>query len=362
MAKKRPEQFILLIALVFTATLFFNCLGNNQGKSSTIFVWMGEGKDHSNEYLKIQFQKLKAAGVDGVMYLCSVNRYPDIIKIADSTGLEIHAWQVILNCRDEYVKKNHKDWFTVNGKGESSLDFPPFIGYYKWLCPSNKRVQDYLIEKASKLADIKGLKSIHLDYIRYSDVILPIGLWSKYNLVMDREYPEFDFCYCDICISNFKVQTGINPLKLKDPSLNKEWIQYRYDSLTCLVNKLSNTVHKKGKKISAAVFPTPTIAKKMVRQDWINWNIDMVYPMVYHNFYEKDVAWIKDAVKEGVDALNGKMPLFCGLYIPNLTPNELSKAIEYSFESGAKGICLFGYEKMNKEHWAIFTNTVKKYK
>ena len=357
----KHKQLLFLTVTVFTTILFFNCLGNKQYRSSNIFVWMGEGKNHSDEYLKIQFQKLKKAGVDGVMYHCSVDRYPDIIKIADRTGLEIHAWQIILNCRDEYVKKNHKDWFTVNGKGESSLDYPPFVSYYKWLCPSNKQVQDYLIEKVSKLADIEGLKSIHLDYIRYSDVILPKGLWSKYNLVMDREYPEFDFCYCDACISNFKAQTGTDPSKLKDPSINKEWIQYRYDSITNLVNKLSNIAHKKVKQISAAVFPTPTIAKKMVRQDWVNWNIDMVYPMVYHNFYEKDVAWIKDAVKEGVDALNGKIPLFSGLYIPNLIPDELSKAIEYSFESGAKGICLFGYEGMNKEHWMKFTNTVKKY-
>jgi len=356
------KQLILITLVLFTIILLFNCLEKGKRKSPKISVWMGEGKNHSVEYLKIQFNKLKKAGVDGVMYQCSIDRYPDVIKTADRTGLEIHAWQVILNCRDEYVMENHKDWFTISGKGKSTLDNPPFVGYYKWLCPSNEQVQDYLIEKVSRLADIEGLRGIHLDYIRYSDVILPKGLWSKYNLVMDREYPEFDFCYCDVCISNFKDQTGIDPSKLKDPSINKEWRQYRYDSITNLVNKLADIVHQKDKRLSAAVFPTPTIARTMVRQDWVNWNLDMVYPMVYHNFYEKDVSWIKDAVKEGINALNSKIPLISGLYIPKLDPDELVEAIDYSFENGAKGICLFGYEGMSEENWTNFTNTVKKYK
>jgi hypothetical protein len=239
-------------------------------KSPRFYVWMGEGKNHSDEYLETQFKKLKEADVDGVMYLCSADRYPGVIKIAKRAGLEVHAWQVILNCRDKQVMENHKDWFTINGKGQSSLENPPYVGYYKWLCPSNDQVQEYIAKRVSRIADIPGLKSVHLDYIRHSDVILPIGLWEKYDLVMDREYPEFDFCYCDVCIQQFKEQTGIDPSKLADPPQNEEWRQYRYDSITQLVNKLAEIVHQKGKLLTAAVFPTPNIAKKLVRQDWIN--------------------------------------------------------------------------------------------
>lgn len=196
----------------------------------------------------------------------------------------------------------------------------------------------------------------------YSDVILPIGLWDKYDLVMDREYPEFDFCYCDVCIQKFKEQTGLDLSGLEDPSQNKEWRQYRHDSITQLVNRLAEVAHQKGKLLTAAVFPTPTIAKKLVRQDWVNWRLDMVYPMVYHSFYEKDVAWIKEAVHEGIEALNGKAPLFSGLYIPSLEPDELAEAIDKSFAGGAAGICLFGYEGMNEDHWEKFIKVVKKHK
>lgn len=333
-----------------------------QKKGLPIFyVWMGEGKDHSAAYTEEQFRKLKGAGIDGIMYTCPAENYPRVIQIAKQVGLELHAWQVILNCRDENVMENHKDWFTVNGRGESSLLRPPFVEYYKWLCPSNEEVRRHVLNKISELARIKGLAGIHLDYIRYSDVILPAGLWSKYGLTMDREYPEFDFCYCDVCIRKFKEQTGIDPSELEDPSLNDEWKQFRYDSLSELVNQMAGVVHKKRKLLTAAVFPTPAIAKKMVRQDWVNWNLDKVYPMIYNSFYEKDVAWIKEAVQEGVSALGGKIPLISGLYTPDLSPGELGEAVDCSFEGGADGICLFGSGGMSEEHWKVFSGTIPKY-
>ncbi len=64
---------------------------------------------------------------------------------------------------------------------------------------------------------MNGLGSYHLDYIRYPDVILPVALWPKYNLVQDKEYPEFDFCYCDVCRDEFKNASGVDPKAIADP-------------------------------------------------------------------------------------------------------------------------------------------------
>jgi uncharacterized lipoprotein YddW (UPF0748 family) len=325
------------------------------------FVWMGEGRNTSQDQIETRFKELSDAGVDGVMYQCSPDRYPDVITLAKPFGLEVHAWQVILNSRRKDLMENHGDWFTINGKGESSRDHPPFVGYYSWLCPSNEEVQDYLVKRISKLAETEGLKSVHLDYIRYSDVILPSGLWDKYDLVMDREYPEFDFCYCNICAAQFQKRTGIDPRKLEDPALNPEWRKYRYDSISRLVNKLADAAHNRGTLLTAAVFPTPAIAKKLVRQDWVSWDLDAVYPMIYHSFYEEDVEWIRKAVEEGVEALVGRIPLYCGLYIPALKPDELGRAVDNAFEAGAAGICLFDYGSLSEKHWEAFAEAVKKY-
>ena len=61
------------------------------------------------------------------------------------------------------------------------------------------------------LAKVEGIESVHLDYIRFSDIFLPIGLLPKYNLVQDTELPEFDFCYCEVCISKFEDIHHKNP-------------------------------------------------------------------------------------------------------------------------------------------------------
>lgn len=358
----RRALFFLVILLI----LFGACsdLGpvRTEEEGLKFFVWMSEGKDRTSGVLRAQFAKFQAAGVDGVMYLCSPDRYPEVVEIADEFGLEIHAWLVIMNCRDKDIMENHKDWFTINGLGQSSRDYPPFVGYYSWLCPSNEEVQEYLVRRVSALADTAGLTSIHLDYIRYSDVILPSGLWSKYDLVMDREYPEFDFCYCDVCIRQFEAEAGYDPSKLEDPSLDAKWRQYRFDSITRVVNTLADVVHNRGKLLTAAVFPTPSIAKKMVRQEWVKWNLDAIYPMVYHSFYEEDVAWIGEAVDEGMTALGGKIPLVSGLYIPDLNPEELAEAVDYAFAAGASGICLFSSGAMSGAHWERLAGAVKKHK
>ena len=54
-----------------------------------------------------------------------------------------------------------------------------------------------------------------------------------------------------------------------------------------------------------------------------------------------------------VEALDGKMPLYAGLYLPDLQkPESLRVAIEDSLASGAAGVSLFG--DVSEEHWEAF--------
>jgi uncharacterized lipoprotein YddW (UPF0748 family) len=200
-----------------------------------------------------------------------------------------------------------------------------------------------LSKVVSDLGNTANLDGIHLDYIRYPDVILPVALWEKYNLVQNEELPQFDFCYCTVCREVFKKQTGEDPLKMSDPTANAAWRQYRYDSVTRLVNHLAEVAHGKKKQITAAVFPTPGIARKLVRQDWVNWKLDAVLPMVYHSFYKEKIEWLEKAVREGVSALPESRPLYAGLYLPDLkTQEEVDRAVECAMKGGAKGVSLFG--------------------
>ncbi|MEW5917238.1 MAG: hypothetical protein AB1762_12575, partial [Gemmatimonadota bacterium] len=196
-------------------------------------------------------------------------------------------------------------------------------------------------------SDVDG---VHLDYIRFIDVILPRGLWSRYNLVQTREMPPFDFCYCAVCRAKFQKLSGIDPMELADAPSNVAWREFRWASITEVVTLLAQTVRARGKEISAAVFATPTLARQCVRQAWDLWPLDIVFPMLYHNFYLEDVEWIGDAAREGVEALGGRVPLVAGLFVPRLTPAELGRAVALARDAGASGTALFSMPRLTDAH------------
>ncbi len=320
-------------------------------------TWIGGdiGEGTLDEW-KAKFAELRAAGIDAVFLQKGPVELPPLIEAAADEGVEIHAWMPTM--MQGGMEEEHHEWYVVNRNGESAADKPAYVDYYKFMCPSREPVIDYLKKQVSELASLDGLKSVHLDYIRYPDVILPIELWEKYGIVQDKEYPEYDYCYCDVCREKFQEQSGIDPLEIEDPASHTEWLQYRYDTITHVVNTLADAVHAQDTAITAAVFPTPDIARRLVRQDWVNWNLDGIMPMIYHSFYLEPVEWIEQATREGVEALNGRFPLYAGLFIPALNPDELAQAVELSSTAGARGVVLFEGKMPTEEHWQRFADAV----
>jgi len=267
---------------------------------------------------------------------------------------EFTGWMWILNrAGDAWARTNRPEWFTLSRNGDSSLDVPPYVGYYRWVCPSREPVRAYLRGMIDDAAAEPGVDGIHLDYIRYCDVILTRGLWEKYDLVQDREFPEFDFCYCDVCREQFSSLSGTDSLEIDDPPSDPEWIRFRWDSVTRLVGELTEVTHAREKSISAAVFATPTLARRLVRQAWDEWPVDRVFPMLYYSAYARDVPWIGRSIEEGVAALRGSQTeLLAGLYIPALTPAELAEAIRLARDAGGAGFSLFDLNPLTDEHIA----------
>ena len=362
------------LLILFTALLLISC-SSEKTKKIPVYAWTGGPGNATDTEIKAKFQDLKDKGVDGLMYNAGwdFEAYKRVGKIAKEVGLEFHTW--IPTLTQNYNPDMKPEWYAVNGVGESAYDKPAYADHYHFVCPNRTEVQEYLRNMYSKVAEIPEVDGIHLDFIRFPDVILAKGLWKKYNLVMDREFPQFDYCYCNKCVSDFKAKTGIDIKSVPDPSQVQEWKQFRYDLITSLVNELTAAVHAKNKKITAAVFPGPnSIAKMIVRQEWDKWNLDAVYPMLYNDFYLEGTKWIGDMCKEGVTALNNKAPLYSGLFIcpdpagkasnpdpenHGLSPEELEPAIRESMENGAAGICLFTPERMTEEDWVIFQKAIR---
>jgi len=290
-------------------------------------------------------------GIYGILIRTDPSTLSRIIPIAHKNGVSVEVWFIAMLNNDKELITKHPDWYVVNREGKSSVTDPAYVGYYRFLCPSNPEVRRYLKTRLDEYLAIPGLDGIHLDYIRYPDVILPKALWPKYGILQDKEYAPYDYCYCSICREKFRsVNKGTDPLSMEHPESDMEWRQFRIVQLTSLVTELAEYCHLNGKKISAAVFPGPGIAKQIVRQAWDKWPLDEVMPMLYHNFYYGNLDWIRRETAEGVKALGPAVPLYSGLYIPSLSPRDLQTAIINSMKGGASGICLFNYESLTTGH------------
>ncbi|MEO9804518.1 MAG: hypothetical protein ABJF04_14785 [Reichenbachiella sp.] len=370
--------FLLILTAVACSPSAKQDEGSTEKYKVPVYAWLGGPGESSDEEIKANFLDLKAKGIDVLMYNGGQDpdTYKRVGKIAKAAGLGFHTWipTMVQSLRDELKP----EWYAVNGKGESAYDKPAYVPHYHFLCPSRPGVQDFLTDMYGKIADLEEVDAIHLDYIRFPDVILARGLWEKYGLVMDKEYPAYDYCYCDKCTADFKSQSGIDIMSVEDPTQVAEWKQFRYDLITNIVSQLTEVAHSRGKQINGAVFPGPnSVAKKIVRQEWDKWSMDAYFPMNYNDFYLQDTTWIGVVTKEAVTALENKKPVISGLFIcpdpakktgepdpenHGLLPEELEGAIRASMQNGAAGICLFTPGRMTEEHWKVFEKAIyKKY-
>src|SRR5690606_365299 len=308
------------------------------------WTWItADAKRNDSSYV-IEFAKYKDHGIDAV--LINTNTDPELLDrltpLAKQEGLEVHAWIMAMNRPGDSVALQHPEWYAVSRDGNSCFDHRPYVDYYQWLCPTRKPARDHVLHLVEELAKVEGIETVHLDYIRYPDIFLPVGLLPKYDLTQETELPEFDFCYCDVCVSAFEEIHHKDPRTLSNPAIDMEWKQFRLNQIKAVVDDAYAIVHEHGKKLSAAVFPYPEMADHMVRQRWDKWKIDMVLPMIYHNFYNEEVDWIGFATKQGVADLKGtSTSLHTGIFVPPMTAQEITQAIRLAKDNGAKGISFF---------------------
>lgn len=355
--------------------LFMSCC-NTKTTKVPCYAWIGGPGEATDIELLEKFIDLKEKGIDGLMYNGGHNPlvYQRVGNIAKEAGLLFHAWiPTMVQGRDKNIPA---ELYAVNGNGDSAYDKPAYVDHYTFLCPNQEEVYLFLSDLYVSIAQLPEVDGVHLDYIRYPDVILAKGLWNKYGLVMDKEYPDFDYCYCNKCKEDFKAKTGI---EITDQAVARdlqEWKQFRQDLITKMVNRLVEDIHLQGKDITAAVFPGPhSHAVKMVRQEWDQWHLDAFLPMNYNDFYQEGTQWIGKMCKESVESLNGERPVYSGLFIcPNpdtksqesdpenhgLLPEEIGEAIRESMENGATGICLFTPDRMTEKHWTEFKKAIYK--
>lgn len=320
------------------------------------WVWITADAKRTDSSYIAEFKKYKNNGLDAV--LINTETSPELLErltpLATKIGLEVHAWIMAMNRPGDSIAQQHPEWYAVSREGKSCYDTPPYVDYYKWLCPTREDSRNHVLKLVKGLAKVKDIKSVHLDYIRFCDIYLPVGLLPKYNLVQNTELPQFDFCYCDECVATFIAAHGRNPRKMKHPEIDMEWKQFRLNQIKAVVDEAYTIAHQYNKDLSAAVFPYPEMADHMVRQRWDKWNIDQVLPMIYNDFYNEGTDWIGFATAQGVkDLANKKTELHTGIYVPPLSAEEVAEAIVQAKENGAKGVAFFDGPAITDEQFEV---------
>ena len=348
---------IFLITLVI---LLGSCSQKNiTNKNFTFSTWTGAGKDFDEKNWNKKLNYYDSLGISEILVSGSPKVLEKIIPLANKKNIKVHGWMWTINRPGDTIANKNPDWYSVNRIGNNSLDYRAYVDYYQWLSPFHPEARNHIINNAKKLMEVEGLASVHLDYVRYPDVILGAALQPKYNIVQETEMPEYDFGYHPIAREKFKEIFNKDPLDFKNPELSTELRQFRLNAITTLVNEIVDIAHSKNKKVTAAVFPFPEMSRQMVRQAWNDWNLDAAYPMLYQNFYLENINWIGFATKQGVNDVD--FPIYSGLYSPALKNGEqLEKAIKISKDNGAKGISIFTADGLNKEQQAVFVKLKNK--
>lgn len=360
----------LLFALMLT--LSFQAKAQTTNKFSKVynekkFYFSGWGEPSKKTSEKEQKETLKNwadAGISDLLPSVGVERLEELISMSSNYGMRIHAWHWMMNVGGSEECRENPEWYSVNALGQSCRDFHPYVNYYNFLSPFSEGARDYIKKGVREKAKIKGLASVHFDYIRYVDVILGNNLQKKYphnggTLKQDRILPEYDFGYHPNALKQYEEIFGINPLEMEDNVENPAWQQFRMNAITSLVNECVDICHEEGTASSAAVFPFPQLAREYVRQDWPHWNLDYFFPMVYKKDHDGNVGWVGFATNEGVREMKEGKHLFTGILVGDYGDNydDFEAAIILAHKNGAKGITFFTINSLNEKHLAI----IKKY-
>ena len=311
-----------------------------------IWAWSHAHAKYTDQQWDSLLTKMANHGISGMLMGADSANLARVIPMAKKHNIEVHAWMWAMNRSDALP-----EWLSVNALGKSLAEERAYVDYYKFMCPAQPEVRLHIKSKVEELTRVEGLAGVHLDYIRYVDVFLPIGLQPKYGLKQDSIMPQFDYGYHPYLREKFVKEFGVDPYDLPDMATNPDWLQFRLTQVTEAVNQLPEVTHSKGMKLTAAVFPDPEMSAHMVRQEWDQWHLDAFFPMVYYNFYNEGPEWVGQIVSNSVTKLPNKN-IYCGLYVPGIpTKEEFEIAIKEALKNGAAGISLFEITSLRDFHW-----------
>lgn len=281
-----------------------------------------------------------------------------LIARAHDAGLRVHAWVNALSLasnRDApLLSLLGPEAAAVDQHGRSVLDYPeldvppPHAGFYRmgtpavWIDPAAPGVAEHLAETFAELVTLyPELDGLHLDYIRYPDV-LPFTPGIRFGVGLS-------FGHGEATRERFRRETGLRaPFgdSLVNANRFDDWRREKLTELVALVAARGRDA-RPGLAISAAVWAWPNRAYLSIFQDWRGWlrggHLDFAVPMLY----TRDDLLLDYGAEDfaGLDAAE-RIWVGLGVWLFREEPERATAQLERVTRRGRLGVALFSWDSL----------------
>jgi uncharacterized lipoprotein YddW (UPF0748 family) len=280
-----------------------------------------------------------------------------LIAAAHARNLRVHAWVNVLSLAGQrtgpLLLTLGPGAVQVDRQGRSLLDYPelqvpqserrwvrmgtPAV----WLDPGTPglapRVAAVFGELAARYPELDGL---HLDYIRYPDV-LPFTPGARFDVGLD-------FGFGEASRARFHADTGLDA-PFRDEGRNAEaFDEWRRGRVTEVVREIGRAARgaRPGLALSAAVWAYPDRAYLSLYQDWTRWLqedlLDFAVPMAY----TRDPRLFTLLTGANAGAGGRRAWLGLGVWLFASSPDLAAAQLRDARALPTEGIALFSYDAL----------------
>jgi len=292
-----------------------------------------------------------------------------LLQRAGESGVRVHAWVNVLslskNADAPIVQALGRDIVHSDRKGRSLLDYPgyevpqPDRQYYRmgtpgvYLDPAAPGLSERLAATfAELLIRYPQLDGLHLDYIRYPDV-LPYAPGSRFGVGLD-------FGYGAATRARFKRETGLEAPLGDRLGPAEAWDEWRRAKLTELVAAIAGAARAVDPKLvlSAAVWTYADRGYLVLGQDWRRWLEDGLLDLAVPMSYTRDDRLLRYQAESFAGLpIADRIWMGLGTWLFASRPERALAQIGIVRNAGVRGESLFSYDSIVSEPalWGALT-------